>query len=342
VVCGNNNEPRVEPSGGVLGLRVESARTNEALRSEQWNNAAWLSMSSGVAAPTVTADQAVAPDGTTTAERIEVPATTSGQYSYGYQGGFSSTQRVSSFYVKGNGGSGSINLLSGSTPNACVRCNYVADSWTRCELLSSGTASTFFFVGNDSASAVCGTSNKSAVDAFVWGMQHEAGAYPTSYIPTVAASVTRNAEAAFGALPASQVGSMAVTVQVPYPSSAAVGANRRLLRTDANGSDTDRFELLWSASANVQTYVSVGSVAGASPLSALQTVPGTHRSVAWRTPGVTTANITNGTQVTAADSQAAFPDFNRVYLGVYAVSSGFELDGIVTRVCVDPSPTRCR
>ena len=31
VTCASDNQPRVEPSGGVLGLRVESAKTNPLL-----------------------------------------------------------------------------------------------------------------------------------------------------------------------------------------------------------------------------------------------------------------------------------------------------------------------
>jgi hypothetical protein len=44
----------------------------------------------------------------------------------------------------------------------------------------------------------------------------------------------------------------------------------------------------------------------------------------------------------AATVVAALPEtLNRVYLGVYAPSAGFELDGIVSQVQVDPVSTRC-
>lgn len=346
VVC-TANQPRVESSGGVLGLRIEGARTNDVLRSQQLENAVWLLTSGGApnpGVPVVTANAATAPDGTVTADRLDFGSTTGTGFGVIYQGPFVSTAASwsHSVYVKGVSGSGTVYLMStpGGSYNTSA-CAFVSTSWSRCTVTGTETATNWFLqIGYDLRDGA--QTGQGAQSVYLWQAQREAGAYATSPIPTVAAAVTRNAENPFGALSASQVGSMAATVQVPYPSSGAVGVNRRILRTDSNGSDANRLELFWSASANVQTFVSVGSVAGAAPFSALQTVPGTHRAVAWRTPGVTTANITNGAQVTAADSQAAFPAFNRVYLGVYAPSAGFELDGIITRVCVDPDPTRCR
>ena len=69
VVC-TANQPRVESSGGVLGLRVEGARTNSVLRSQELDNAAWtLDFAGGGVIPTRTANAATAPDGTPSAER---------------------------------------------------------------------------------------------------------------------------------------------------------------------------------------------------------------------------------------------------------------------------------
>src|SRR4029077_1644502 len=77
VTC-TTNQPRVMPGAdgtNILGLLVEDARTNSALRSQQIENAAWTAANAVVAAPTITANAAVAPDGTTTAERVQIPAT---------------------------------------------------------------------------------------------------------------------------------------------------------------------------------------------------------------------------------------------------------------------------
>ena len=334
VVC-TGNQPRVESSGGVLGLRVEGARTNEALRSSDWANAVWVGASGGVAAPTITADQAVAPDGTTTADRIQVPATTSGQYSYIYQSGFSSVQRTTSFFVKGNGSSGSINLLSGTTPNACVSCAYVADSWTRCSLPSSTTASTFFFVGNDSLSAVCTTSSKGAIDAFVWGAQHETGLFATSYIPTVAATVTRNADRGHLALASTPKGADGL-----YSMSATLETLYNVNRT---------WEALLISAGGAAPYVSMLSNAAqnrcesnnGTSLTATGTASGpSGRFTCWN-DGSNEQGISNGVAFSGPVAGVrSGVGINRI--NVATGSAGYEIEGVITRVCVDPNPTRCR
>lgn len=342
VVC-TANQPRVESSGGVLGLRVEGARTNEALRSSDWANAVWVGASGGVAAPTITADQAVAPDGTTTADRIQVPATTSGQYSYIYQSGFSSVQRTTSFFVKGNGSSGSINLLSGTTPNACVSCAYVADSWTRCSLPSSTTASTFFFVGNDSLSAVCTTSSKGAIDAFVWGAQHETGLFATSYIPTVAAAVTRNAERVYFARSVATTAGVcsAATQEVPsttvYPAGSGLFAP---LLSQLSGSAGSPY--VWPYTSGTGTGLSIdgngssgapsGWAPGTSNTSTFARYVAGHDGTAWRICK-DAACSSNGVASAWSSPTYQFIKFDTVATNPEAA--------IWTRVQVDPSFSRC-
>ena len=334
VTCASD-QSRVEPSVSSLGLRVEGARTNDVLRSQELDNAAWSAASSGVAVPTVTADQAVAPDGTTTADRLQIPATVNPQYSYVFQGGLSAVQRATSLYVKGNGTSGTINLLSGSTPNDCTLCTYNSTTWTRCSLVSAGATATFLFIGNDSNSAVCGTASRGAQDVFVWGTQAEAGAYATSYIHTVAAAVTRNADRGHFALASTPKG-----VDGLYSMSATLETLNNVNRT---------WEALIITASGGPPYVSLlSNVAqnrcesfNVSPLTATGTASGpSGRFTCWN-DGTNEQGISNG-----AAFSGPVPGFrsgvgiNRV--GVTTASAGYEVDGIITGVCVDPSPSRCR
>jgi hypothetical protein len=69
-----NSAPRFDhdpTTGESLGLLVEESRTNLLLRSEEFDDASWVKGAS----TTVTANYAVAPNGTTAADRVEMPNT---------------------------------------------------------------------------------------------------------------------------------------------------------------------------------------------------------------------------------------------------------------------------
>lgn len=340
VLCGTN-QIRVEADGsGVLGILTENAGTNVILQSEDLATT-WLTSASGVAAPTVTANQATAPDGATTADRLQIPATTSGQYSYMYQTGWAAATRTTSVYLKGNGTSGTINLLSGTTPNACAACTYVADSWSRCALPSAGTASTYVFLGNDSASAVCTTSSKGAQDVFVWGLQHEAGAYATSYIPTTTAAVTRAVEtptvngAAFPAAPLSIAASITTEwPQASHPAGAGILEGQVGSSTGSGFffvSGFLRFQTLPGGSPALDYVVSPAITAGAV------------RRVAASNTGGSSSIFLEGSLVAGptAKNPATAPWLTTTGIG-YAPAFPMRFDGIISRVCLDNTATRCR
>lgn len=336
----STNQIRVEADGsGVLGILVENAGTNVILQSEDLATT-WLTSASGVAAPTVTANQAVAPNGATTADRLQVPATTSGQYSYMYQTGWAAATRTTSVYLKGNGTSGTINLLSGTTPNACTACAYVADSWSRCALPSVGTASTFVFLGNDSASAVCTTSSKGAQDVFVWGLQHETGAYATSYVPTTTAAVTRAVDVptvAGATLPYAKF-SLAASVTEEW-ATATMPSYSVIMEGQTGNSSGVGFFFMPGAAPRIQTIN-----AGALNLTAASqtVVAGTAYRVGTVSEGGNSSLYWNGSLIagpTAKNTAAAWATATGIGYGPAFPTAS---DSIISRVCLDPSPTRCR
>lgn len=334
VTC-SSNQPRVEYGAeGVLGLRVESSRTNSALRSEEFNNAAWLSYTVGVPAITITPDVAVSPSGTLTADRLQIPATTTGQVSSIYQTIGTGAHSVS-VYAKGNGQSGSFQIVGfGGT---CVTCNYNPTTWTRCGGVVAPAGANIGFANSSHASECSGdTSPKSAVDVFLWGAQAEAGAYATSYIPTTSLAVTRAADdATFSISPT--LGNFSLSGSFQTPSTSPVRRLHGALKKDSTNFTASyqtggTFQGQFVSTAATITWAS--GLATATTGRAASYFDGTNVGVC--------INSSCSTQAKGAFSLAGYTNPLTLQIGAYSAGNG-ELDGIATRVCFAPdSPTRCR
>lgn len=205
------NAPRVTDQG----LLIEAAATNLILRSQQLDNAYWLK-----SAVTISADAAVAPDGTTTADKIVEDVSTGLHLiestaetiadgvltisQYAQQAGRS----VILFLVSGGAASvySFVNLAAGTAgavtseagwSNSSISLQALAGGIWRIRLTSTksglATVAPKIYLTDNGNPSYAGD-GVSGVNA--WGAQIEAGAVASSYIATVAARVTRSADAA--------------------------------------------------------------------------------------------------------------------------------------------------
>lgn len=343
------------------GLLIEESRSNLLTYSEQFDNAAWTKARSSI-----TANAATSPSGTVTADQSTID-NTNGFHDACYQT-FSATSGTSytfSIFVKKNVGIEAVYFYTDATsPGAIAKFNLttgayignapgngysaftsysstaLSNGWYR--IVATVTAastnpSTFFTIGmstntNDTVAQFTGNGTD---NFYLWGAQLEAGSFATSYIPTLASSVTRSADVASVNTLSPWYNATEGTLFAEFVLNGVVGKYARAVAF-SDGTNGDTIEIRsWEPTSSMSFTVVDGS-ANQCDITTSAPVANTIYKYAGAYKVNDFAASKNGGTV-GTDTSGTIPTVDRLIIGRSGASdAGTELNGWMRRIAYYP------
>lgn len=334
------------------GLLIEEQRTNLLLWSEEFDNASWVK-----AAVTATANATTSPDGTVDADAI-IETTASSTHDVNQSATLSAAAHTYSAFVKANGRSwvrlfvfqsgpgstsvwfnvstGSVGTVGAGASNATIT-NF-GNGWYRCAFTFTAVAASASLYAQlataDNGPASYTGDGTSGI--FLWGAQLEAGAFATSYIPTVASQVTRTADQASIVAPnfAPWYNQSEGTFVVEGRQNAVTGTTSRVV--SANDGTINESIQLAVTSTGTTGYAEIRdggtAVVATAPVGSITVASIFKMALAYKVDDC--AISVNGSAVTT-DTSATMPTVGSLNIG-YHVNSSF-LNGHIRRISYYPS-----
>ena len=336
------------------GLLIEEARTNLFTYSDQFDNAAWTKANA-----TITANTTASPDGTTNADKlVEDTATSVHTVATGSITATANSFYAFTIYAKASGRDFiQINfsnlILSGNVWDVDLAANTITfvsagagwsnvagsitnagNGWRRISV-SGQVGATISAVGvtvrlASSPSTISYTGNGTS-GAFLYGAQLEAGAFATSYIPTVASTVTRSADVAtmtgtnFSSWYNQSEGTLFADASTLRPSAVSTV---NFITMASDGTTSERTQIGFS-DATIFAGARDGGVLQADILSAITIAQPCKAALAYRVNDFA-ASFNGGTVGT--DTLGTLPTVDRLTIGSGWTGSNFQLNGHIRQI----------
>ena len=331
--------PRLDyTNSSCPSILVEPQRTNVLTYSEQFDNADWTKTN-----VTITANSTIAPSGLQNADTIASNSAASANI-YQVKSASSSTTYTASVFVKKDNNESrfpefvlrteftsyseiyvQLNTKTGASTirfqngTASKSVESFGDYWRVILTVTNIADAQIVFRIVPAATNVFGTFNPQIGSIIAWGAQLEAGSYATSYIPTIASSVTRNADVISKTGISSLIGQTEGTILFDiYIESPTATDNENILNID-NGSFGNTIYIQKTASSTIGAEMYSGGSVQAS-FSKTSIVKGRYKC-AFAYANNNTAFFVNGVQVGSTDTSCSVPATSRLQLGQGALGT---------------------